>query len=105
MERLNLRVIRSKKDKAFYKVIKSWLKGEDIDEVELAINLSSMLTHCLIEIKGNRASKIGLLLADELDIAYQSKSLEDLIHGKKGVEELRAEYLERFGDCFGIERS
>lgn len=102
MERLNHSVIRSKRGKAFYKVVKAWLNNENVGEVELALNLSSMLTHCLIEIKGHEASKVSLLLANELDIAFQSEAINDLINGKRGVEELKAEYLERFGDCFGI---
>lgn len=104
MEGIKSRFISDKKKKAFYRVIKKWLQGEDIGEIEVAINLSSMLTHSLIEVneKGEDSNKIGLILAGELDVAFQSDSLKELIYGNRRLSEIREDYLERFGEAFGI---
>lgn len=105
METVKRRVLNIKKDKAFYKIIKRWLNGEEYDELEISVNLSSMLTHCLIEIKeqSKQSRTVGYVLASELDIDFQSKSIKELIYGDKKLSVIRQEYLDRFGDGFGIE--
>lgn len=104
METVKERVLNLKKDKAFYKVIKRWLLGEDYDELEVAVNMSSMLTHCLIEIKeqSKKSSSVGYVLASELDIDFQSESIKELIYGNRKLSEIKRDYLSRFGDAFGI---
>ena len=104
MEPVKNRIIGLKKEKAFYKVIKKWLQGEKVEELEVAVNLSSMLTHCLIEIKENskKSHSVGYVLASELDIDFQSRSVKELIYNDKTLSQVREEYLERFGDSFGI---
>lgn len=106
MERVEKRVLNLKKDKAFYRIIKRWLQGEEIDELEVAVNLSSMLTHCLIEIKENskKSRSVGFVLATELCIDFQSQCIKELIYGNRTLSEIRKAYLERFGDGFGIKQ-
>lgn len=104
MEGIKNRFVSDKKKKAFYRVVKRWLQGEEVGEIEVAINLSSMLTHSLIEVneKGENSGKIGLILAGELDVAFQSDSLRDLVLGNRRLSEIREDYLERFGEAFGL---
>jgi DNA-binding transcriptional regulator YdaS (Cro superfamily) len=98
-------ILQSKKDRAFYRVIKKWLLGTEVNEVELAVELSSMLTHSLIEVKqkGLMSPDVSLRVAIDVDIVYQSDAINRFICGEVTAEELRQEYLVRYGEAFDIE--
>ena len=58
----------------------------------VAKNLSSMLTHSLIDMEG-----MGSPMYKALDVAFQSESLFKLLEGSVDVETIREQYNSRFG--------
>ena len=99
--KLQKQIIRSKRRKSFYRQVKRWLLGGDIDDVQLAIVLCSMLTHCLIEMKG-KSRVVQLRLASELCIGWQINMLYQIVFACVSIEDARELYLKKFGDSFGI---
>ena len=102
MERLRTEIIRSKSKKAFYRVLKRWMYGKPLDSVELALNLTSMLTHTLIEMKVRSKDSSKLVLAKEMDIEWQTENIALLIYGIKSSEEIRKVFIEKYGEAYGL---
>ena len=80
------------KKKPFMKFLKRWLAGTEYSEVHVAKCLSSMITHCLIEME-----KTGTLVFKALDIPFQMDSLSKFVEGGLANDELKELYRERFG--------
>lgn len=82
---------KRKKDKAFFKLLKKFVRGYDMADIEIAKCLSSMLTHSLIDMQG-----IGTPIYRAMDIEFQAKCLAEFLGGEVSVEELRQRYIEKF---------
>lgn len=83
---------KRKRDKAFFKLLKKFVRGYDITDIEIAKCLSSMLTHSLIDMQG-----IGTPIYKAMDIEFQSQMLYRFLIGEVSVDELREEYIAKFG--------
>lgn len=82
---------RRKKEKAFFKLLKKFLNGYELSDIEIAKCLSSMLTHSLIDMQG-----IGTPIYRAMDIEFQARSLSEFLGGELSVEQLRDKYSEKF---------
>ena len=78
--------IKETKDKHFQKVIKDWLLNKPIDDINLAIALSSMLTHSLIDMR----TSVDNFTA--LDVRQQSTCLQLWLSGQYNREEIKEYY-------------
>lgn len=98
--------IKSKKKKAFYRPIKRWLEGDDSNVVDITVELSSMLTHSLIEVKEVQKTGRGfeLMVADALRIDTQSRCISEIIHNQATLKDVRQWYLEVFGEAFDVRK-
>ena len=65
-----------KKDKAFLRFLKKWFSGKEVSDIEVAKNLSSFLTHSLIDMEG-----MSTPMYERLDIPEQSSMLNSFIQG------------------------
>lgn len=95
-------ILQRKKSKAFYPIVKRWLFGAEIEESLLAIELSSMLTHCLIEVNGAGDLSKRISIASLLEVDFQAKRLSEFICGHISEDTLREDYKQRFGGSFGV---
>lgn len=86
---------QKKRDKKFYRFLKIWLFGNiEYSDIEIAKNLSSMITHSLIEMEFE-----GLNIYTDLDIALQSKLLNQFIEGVIDEPAIRAVYTQRYQEA------
>lgn len=76
-------------DKPFYNTLCSLLKGAEIDDNELAISLSSLLTYCLIEVRDDPTAYVYLR------IEHLSSLLNNYILGD-GTQERVKEWLSEY---------
>ena len=83
--------LKRKKDKPFVRFLRKWFNGHDFDEIEIAKNLSSMLTHSLIDMGG-----IGTPMYKALEIPFQLDSLHRFLEGGMTSDELRKLYHSRY---------
>lgn len=76
-----------KKTKLFVRFLKSWLLGgKDYNSYEIAVNLSSMITHSLIEL-----ARHGNEVFFTLDIVGQTERLNKIVSGEMSYEESKKE--------------
>lgn len=86
----------SMRDKKFYKqFIKMFLDDVPLGEINIALAVSSMLTHSLIEME---ISGVEMFLV--LDIPYQSKMLAKFVGGEIDEKIVRDGYKEKYGGYF-----
>lgn len=84
--------ILRKRDKAFCKFLRKWFSGREYSDIEVAKNISSCLTHSLIDMEG-----IGTVAYKALEITDQSLWLNRFISGYATQEELKEIYYAKFG--------
>ena len=82
----------SKKSKPFHKFLRRWFSGREYTDLEIAINLSSLLTHSLIEIQGNSNTYYQYLM-----VSFQTDTLNQFLRGEIDADRTRILYFERFG--------
>ena len=92
METVKSKFLSNKKDKAFCKFLKKWFQGRPVTDVEVAKNITSMLTHSLIEMEGS-----GSPMFRALDIPFQASMINRFLEGGMSADELRELYYKRFG--------
>lgn len=92
MKQVKEEFLKRKKDKAFCRFLRKWFGGTPLSDIEVAKNLSSMLTHSLIDMEG-----IGTPMYRALDITFQSESVAKFLGGGISSDELRKQYYSRFG--------
>ena len=93
MESVKSSFLFRKKSKPFVKFLKKWLGGKHYSDIQVGKNLSSMLTHSLIDLQG-----IGTPMFRALDIPFQADCINRFLSGGLSNEEIRELYKERFGD-------
>lgn len=80
--------INRMRDKAFYNSIMKVVNNETIDDYELSLGLSSLITHALIEMKKSNKSFF------ELHIPELSRLLEEYLNGQIFQDYIR-DYLRK----------
>ena len=81
--------IHKMRKKPFVKTINECIAGEMEDSLELAVALSSMLTHSLLEMKADEQMYFTL------DIQRQMGDIARLLGGEANVESIREGLVER----------
>lgn len=92
MKSVKAEFFERKKTKKFYKFMKRWLQGKDYSDIEVAKNISSMITHCIMDMED-----YGQINYKALEIPEQVESLDQFIRGKTDAATLREIYTTRFG--------
>lgn len=82
----------SKSRKPFVRFLRGWFLGKSYSDIEVAKNLSSMLTHSIIELEHK-----GPPYFSALEIQLQSSSLNKFLSGGIDQNALREIYIRRFG--------
>lgn len=90
---MNLRYkkfLDSMRSKSFYRNLDKLLKGSNITDIDVAISVSSLLTHLLIEMRSNKGAYI------DYQIQTISSILNSFLLGDITVLELREKLLSVF---------
>lgn len=91
MKNIKREFFKEMKNKSFYKRYKNVLFGESPNDVVLAVCLSSLITHSLIEL-----SHKSEIIYDIMDIKLQTNLLNQFISGEISSEEIVEEHKKLF---------
>lgn len=88
----NIRIefINAMKEKPFYKIMLNWLMDKPVDDINLAVAISSMLTHSLIAMRESVDNYTAL------DIRQQSIVLQLWLNGEYNREEIKEYYKQEW---------
>lgn len=90
-DRVKLEFFYKTRKKAFHKNIREQLESEETDDIDLALAMTSMLTHSLIEMK-----KEGSEIYKQMDIYFLTETVSKFLSGdlksEKVVEKLKSHY-------------
>ena len=85
------RYFKDRASKPFVRFLKNWFQGKDFSRIVIAKNLSSMITHSLIE-----AEFKGIGVLEDLDLNSQLENLQEFIRGDIDEPKLKELYSQRY---------
>lgn len=88
-----------KKDSQPVRFLRAWMRGKEFDDIEVAIKLSSLVTHTLIQSKYETEPTIFL---DVMDVVWQENIVSEFICGNIPQSEVKKRYEERFREDLNL---